>query len=348
MNDATVFVRMEKNAVDSSVSIIEALTRIRDVFEDFCHRASEITALENVQLDVSGSDPLAQLRQANCEITTALEAAEPSVRLGVALMADKPPVLVYRQEVSDFLSYLKGAGLTLRSSRKTGLNSSQQQTEVELDSKIVATLSFSGSKAEDVIHVRISNYTSLGEVQFKVRSFQVDTRFLEQLHRYLGRSENQLLKLISQSSTEVGESEEITLQSEAASLALQEKTADILDFSAAPAASNATLEISFRDVNLRFDAEHPVCHMGRKFPADILVRSKYVSRDHATLVFENGQFTLHDHSSNGTYVQLDRGILDFLHNEAVILHGGGLISLGVAPEEDLESIIRFDIGEASE
>ena len=71
--------------------------------------------------------------------------------------------------------------------------------------------------------------------------------------------------------------------------------------------------------------------------------SRFVSRQHARLYFEDGAYYLADDSTNGTYIQNDDGET-FITKGKVIVKGSGVISLGVPLDHSESDQIHFFIG----
>jgi class 3 adenylate cyclase len=93
------------------------------------------------------------------------------------------------------------------------------------------------------------------------------------------------------------------------------------------------------------DSVASTCLIGRDPDCAIKVEHQLVSRRHASVERVSGKFFLHDHSTNGTYVDDDGGSGPVLvQREVVQLKGRGVISLGVEPEQNADNLIRFAIG----
>lgn len=80
--------------------------------------------------------------------------------------------------------------------------------------------------------------------------------------------------------------------------------------------------------------------VGRAQSCELIFKNKYTSRQHARFSFENGQFTITDHSTNGTYIKNDEGEV-FLMGEKMELHGSGIVSLGTPIEYVEKDVIHF-------
>lgn len=70
-----------------------------------------------------------------------------------------------------------------------------------------------------------------------------------------------------------------------------------------------------------------------------------MSRRHASIERVSGKFFLHDHSTNGTYVQDDgSSAATLVQREIMQLKGQGVISLGAEPRLNPDHLIRFAVG----
>jgi len=76
------------------------------------------------------------------------------------------------------------------------------------------------------------------------------------------------------------------------------------------------------------------CVIGRDASCDLAVPGAFASRRHCVVINIRGRFMLTDQSTNGTYVTLPDGTVQFLKREAAQLVGQGIISLGVRLETD--------------
>lgn len=89
--------------------------------------------------------------------------------------------------------------------------------------------------------------------------------------------------------------------------------------------------------------------LGRSPCADLCMDANHVSRLHAHIDWQQGQFVLLDRSLNGTSVHFDHiksSHVQLLRRTACTLHGTGLISLAPStpnPLPDATSTIRFEI-----
>jgi hypothetical protein len=101
--------------------------------------------------------------------------------------------------------------------------------------------------------------------------------------------------------------------------------------------------LRYRGQEQRFDSSYAACHLGRKYPADIIVRSRFVSRDHATMGLHENQFVLHDHSRNGIYIQPEGQEMIHLNHGRYRLEGRGVFCLGETSTSSHPDLICYEV-----
>jgi adenylate cyclase len=105
------------------------------------------------------------------------------------------------------------------------------------------------------------------------------------------------------------------------------------------------LDLRYRDTVFVVDNVTATCLIGRDADCSLKVEHRLVSRRHASIERTSGKFFLHDHSTNGTYVEDDGGSGPVLiQRELYQLKGQGVISLGMEPKVNPDHLIRFAIG----
>jgi len=86
--------------------------------------------------------------------------------------------------------------------------------------------------------------------------------------------------------------------------------------------------------------ESPTVIVGRSASCELIFYNRYTSRQHAKFEYEDGEFTVTDHSTNGTYIKNDEGEM-FLMGEKMPLHGSGIVSLGTPVEYVEKDVIHY-------
>jgi class 3 adenylate cyclase len=105
-----------------------------------------------------------------------------------------------------------------------------------------------------------------------------------------------------------------------------------------------TLRLNYASGEYVVDHKGGACLIGRDEDCRIKVQHGLVSRRHASIECVFGRFFLHDHSTNGTYVQDSDAPAILVHRELFQLKDRGVISLGIEPQQNLEHSIRYAIG----
>jgi adenylate cyclase len=85
----------------------------------------------------------------------------------------------------------------------------------------------------------------------------------------------------------------------------------------------------------------PSFGMGRDPTNPCVVDNEWVSRNHALIEFQRGQFLITDRSTNGTYVKIGTDDEIRLHRDSMPLRKSGSISLGQSQEKDPASTVYF-------
>ena len=80
--------------------------------------------------------------------------------------------------------------------------------------------------------------------------------------------------------------------------------------------------------------------VGRAQTCGLIFKNRYTSRQHARFEFDDGNFTITDHSTNGTYIKNDEGEM-FLMGEKMELHGSGIVSLGTPIDYVEKDVIHY-------
>jgi adenylate cyclase len=88
------------------------------------------------------------------------------------------------------------------------------------------------------------------------------------------------------------------------------------------------------------DSAAATCLIGRDADCGVQVEHPLVSRRHASIEHVSGKFFLHDHSTNGTYVDDGTGLV-LIQREVYQLKGRGVISLGAEPKDNPDNLIRY-------
>ncbi|MCP5421036.1 MAG: adenylate/guanylate cyclase domain-containing protein [Gammaproteobacteria bacterium] len=88
------------------------------------------------------------------------------------------------------------------------------------------------------------------------------------------------------------------------------------------------LSLTYNDRQLEITVENQPFSLGRNPKSHLIVETRFVSRNHASIEYRQGKFVLTDSSTNGTYIYMNDGRKVFVHRESFPLYGEGKISLG--------------------
>ena len=83
--------------------------------------------------------------------------------------------------------------------------------------------------------------------------------------------------------------------------------------------------------------------VGRSSDCFATFSSRFISRKHSKLCFEDGAYYLIDDSVNGTYIKNDDGEV-FVTKDKIMVKGSGIISLGVPFDHSESDVIHYFIG----
>jgi adenylate cyclase len=88
------------------------------------------------------------------------------------------------------------------------------------------------------------------------------------------------------------------------------------------------LRLSFRDTSVVVDDSRKNINMGRADENELVVKGNLISRIHARIELRRGKFILIDQSTNGTFLENERGEETFVRRDSSELTGEGIIGLG--------------------
>lgn len=95
-----------------------------------------------------------------------------------------------------------------------------------------------------------------------------------------------------------------------------------------PIRNTNDLSIEFGGQRYYFDTSLKQFSLGRSHQCDLRIVNSFVSKHHAIITYENGEFVLQDGSLNGTFIEaLDIGKIR-IQGQKAYLYGDGIMSLG--------------------
>lgn len=114
------------------------------------------------------------------------------------------------------------------------------------------------------------------------------------------------------------------------------------------ASARQQLEVCFGSEMWVLGSERTSLKIGRTELADVCVMTDRTSRDHAVLEYRDGQFTLTDTSTNGTFIRKQGQPAYAVQRETVILDGRGAIGVGVEPIDPTDVMAKDSSGVENE
>ncbi len=106
---------------------------------------------------------------------------------------------------------------------------------------------------------------------------------------------------------------------------------------------NKRLFIWFEDEIHEVRREGEGVWVGRSSDCLATFSSRFISRKHSRLCFEDNAYYLIDDSVNGTYIKNDDGEV-FVTKDKIMVKGSGIISLGVPFDHSESDVIHYFIG----
>ena len=103
------------------------------------------------------------------------------------------------------------------------------------------------------------------------------------------------------------------------------------------------LFVWFEDEILEVQRDNEGFWLGRSNDCAARIASRFVSRQHARLYFDDDVYYLIDNSTNGTYIKNEEGEI-FATKQKVLVRGSGVISLGVPFDHEDSNVIHYFIG----
>lgn len=242
------------------------------------------------------------------------------------------------------LGQLRSEGLQIVSSRVLGFDSALKAVSLELVSSVPVHFRFDLNEACERIDFWVANYQSLGVRHYMLSPSQISEQFLCGLEACLLREDDAFLDSLTPSERLVTFRQLAENEPWEDGFSSEETQVDnIVSF-------DRPLPSRNRVIKLRMNGEifevHPRMgdfYLGRGLEASLRVEALSVSRSHARLFFQDGEFFLGDISSNGSFIQQDGKPELFIHQGMRKLCGEGVIALG-NPVEDAESkLIRYSV-----
>ncbi|MGF1643689.1 MAG: FHA domain-containing protein [Thiotrichales bacterium] len=342
----TAWRRGEDSATPGLTDEAAALSSIRAFLKAFVERAEAESLHPSVEFPLAHYGTVPNLVQGHYSLESRAHALNHRVIFRCQLQSPDVARFQFPHAGLDmrFVNELRQHGLKILNSRLVGLNSSSQRAMFEVAGDIPVMIVFAASAHSGAVDLWISNFGDLGGSRYSLAPERVTAALLQDLERFILRENTDFLAYADY----IGESEgynqlQFRLEQESPDDPRQGASARILSFEVNPLSLSKRLVITYRSHRIVVDAQNTTCSMGRQSPADIHVRSRFVSRDHASLTFENNEFVLHDHSSNGSYVKPEGQPAVFVQQGSHKLGKRGFISLGEEISPENANVILYEV-----
>ncbi len=108
-----------------------------------------------------------------------------------------------------------------------------------------------------------------------------------------------------------------------------------------PIRNTSALNLVFDSKRFYFDTNLKQFSLGRSHQCDLRIDSRFVSKHHAVISYENGEFVLQDNSLNGTFIETEDLGKIRIQGQKAYLYGDGVMSFGTPIDRDKHNCIIF-------
>ncbi len=109
-----------------------------------------------------------------------------------------------------------------------------------------------------------------------------------------------------------------------------------------PIRNTSSLTLELGSQRFYFDTHLQQFSLGRSHQCDLRIDNSFVSKHHALIGYENGEFVLQDNSLNGTFIETEDLGKVRIHGQKAYLYGVGVLSLGVPIHSEVSKQINFN------
>ncbi len=277
----------------------------------------------------SGDDPL------NSVVFSAELSSDQALKVGVE----------YKGKVSPLLTRLRKSGLIINKHNISHPGTHSQVVLLDIEPNIPMRMEFKTNNDLKTIDFIVSNYDDLGVRQHTIQADQLNEEMLDELGKYILRKDNQFLTETVPWSYKKRLREKLDHDREDKNHGLAE-TAEIMVGklrSLFNAKKVGHIVLSIQDAEVEVSKDKLPYTFGRQTPNGdgLVVDSPHVSRNHASIINEDGKVYFCDHSNNGTFIQPEGEEVYKLKDGQIELTGRGIITLGEPIKEANQNIIYY-------
>ncbi|MGE3773077.1 MAG: FHA domain-containing protein [Gammaproteobacteria bacterium] len=244
--------------------------------------------------------------------------------------------------IDHWLENARGRGLAVRLVRILDPIGALERALVTFEDAVPASIGFAIERDSGAIAITLRNFEELGERRHLVQAGRINSRFLDELSKYILRQPNRFLvqELPDELREHLRRRLEIDRRREQGG---EDERGPLAPRLKGLFRKRPVLQLAYRDREQEIAQLETDFLIGRSDGCDLIVRERRVSRFHARIELREDQFVLIDESRNGTWVRQADGSEQRVSGAAVSLSGSGLIGLGAPPDGDNPNILRYTV-----
>jgi len=108
-----------------------------------------------------------------------------------------------------------------------------------------------------------------------------------------------------------------------------------------PIRNTSKLTLEIEGENFFFDTKLKKFSLGRSHQSDVRIKNSFVSKNHAVISYDNGEFVLQDESLNGIFIEAEDLGKVRIQGQKAYLYGDGVMSLGKPIDAENSICIKF-------
>ncbi len=344
--------RRELHGKTVTTLLAPSLAKIHQYLSEFKQHLATLDPDTSVNFSLREFGKLTDLQQTHYKLRSGDDPLK-SMVFAAELVGQAPVKLgfQYQGEASALIGNLKQEGLIVREHAVRKEGTAEQTILMEIEAKIPVAMKFEMNSAQQVIDLTVTNFEELGERRHTFDVKDINDEMLDELGKYILRRKSALLK----SDVSWGFDKRLNERLEAGpdeSRGGLAETAEIvvtkLRGMLVKKENVENLQLAFRDLGVEVQEKDFPYRIGRNNILGMRISSSHASREHATLIKENKNILLCDHSNNGTFVKPEGEGMFRLKNGQYQLSGKGQISLGQPVDESSKNIITYDLAVENE
>ena len=108
-----------------------------------------------------------------------------------------------------------------------------------------------------------------------------------------------------------------------------------------PIRNTSALTLEIEGKKFFFDTKLKQFSLGRSHQSDVRLENSFVSKQHAVISYDNGEFVLQDESLNGIFIEAEDLGKVRIQGQKAYLYGDGVMSLGKPIDAEDSICIKF-------